>query len=108
MILYFILENVLTEVIDLFPSPYIHIGGDEVDKTSWKKCAKCQQRIRSEKLKDEDELQSYFIKRIEQFVNSKKKKSLVGMKFSKGIGPRCNRYELAWRSRWISCRKNES
>lgn len=68
------LENVLTEVIDLFPSPYIHIGGDEVDKTSWKKCAKCQQRIRSEKLKDEDELQSYFIKRIEQFVNSKKRK----------------------------------
>ncbi|MBA4257798.1 MAG: beta-N-acetylhexosaminidase [Chitinophaga sp.] len=68
------LENVLTEVIDLFPSQYIHIGGDEVDKSSWKKCAKCQQRIRSEKLKDEDELQSYFIKRIEQFVSSKKRK----------------------------------
>ncbi|WP_439504270.1 glycoside hydrolase family 20 protein [Sediminibacterium sp.] len=68
------LENVLTEVIDLFPSQYIHIGGDEVDKSSWKKCAKCQLRIRSEKLKDEDELQSYFIKRIEQFVSSKKRK----------------------------------
>ena len=68
------LENVLTEVIQLFPSKYIHIGGDEVDKTAWKKCAKCQQRIRNEKLKDEEELQSYFIKRIEQFVSSKKRK----------------------------------
>ncbi len=68
------LENVLTEVIQLFPSKYIHIGGDEVDKTAWKKCAKCQQRIRTEKLKDEEELQSYFIKRIEQFVSSKKRK----------------------------------
>jgi len=67
-------ENVLTEVIQLFPSKYIHIGGDEVDKTAWKKCAKCQQRIRTEKLKDEEELQSYFIKRIEQFVSSKKRK----------------------------------
>lgn len=71
------LENVLTEVIQLFPSKYIHIGGDEVDKSSWKKCAKCQQRIRNEKLKDEEELQSYFIKRIEQFVSSKKRK-IVG------------------------------
>lgn len=68
------LEEVLTEVIQLFPSKYIHIGGDEVDKTSWKKCAKCQQRIRKENLKDEDELQSYFIKRIEKFVTSKKRK----------------------------------
>jgi len=67
-------ENVLTEVIQLFPSKYIHIGGDEVDKTAWQKCAKCQQRIRTEKLKDEEELQSYFIKRIEQFVSSKKRK----------------------------------
>lgn len=68
------LENVLTEVIQLFPSKYIHIGGDEVDKTSWKKCPKCQQRIQSEKLKNEEELQSYFIKRMEKFVNSKNRK----------------------------------
>lgn len=68
------LENVLTEVIQLFPSKYIHIGGDEVDKTSWKKCAKCQQRIQKEKLNNEEELQSYFIKRIEKFINSKKRK----------------------------------
>lgn len=68
------LEGVLTEVINLFPSKYIHIGGDEVDKSSWKKCAKCQERIRAEKLKDEEELQSYFIKRIERFINSKGRK----------------------------------
>jgi hexosaminidase len=68
------LENVLTEVIDLFPSQYIHIGGDEVDKSPWKKCTKCQARIKKEGLKNEEELQSYFIKRIEKFVNSKDRK----------------------------------
>ncbi len=65
------LEDVLTEVMDLFPSPYIHIGGDEADKTEWKKCPLCQTRIRKEGLKDEAELQSYFIKRMEAFVSSK-------------------------------------
>ncbi len=70
------LENVLNEVIQLFPSRYIHIGGDEVDKTSWKKCARCQARIKSNGLKNEEELQSYFIKRIEQFIISKNKKMI--------------------------------
>ncbi len=65
------LEDVLTEVMDLFPSKYIHIGGDEATKTEWKKCPKCKSRIKAEGLKDEGELQSYFIKRIEKFVNSK-------------------------------------
>ena len=68
------LEDVLTEVMAIFPSSYIHIGGDEVDKTSWKKCNRCQQRIQNEHLKNEEELQSYFIKRIEKFVQSKKRK----------------------------------
>ncbi len=68
------LENVLSEVIALFPSQYIHIGGDEVDKGPWKKCASCQARIKAEGLKNEDELQSYFIKRIEKFVVSKHRK----------------------------------
>jgi hexosaminidase len=64
------LENVLTEVMELFPSEYIHIGGDECPKTRWKKCPKCQSRIKKEGLKDEHELQSYFIRRIEKFLNS--------------------------------------
>ncbi|NOX19362.1 MAG: family 20 glycosylhydrolase, partial [Chlorobi bacterium] len=63
------LEDVLTEVMDLFPSKYIHIGGDEAPKTKWKECPKCQARIKNENLKDESELQSYFIARIEKFLN---------------------------------------
>ncbi len=65
------LEGVLEEVIELFPSKYIHIGGDECRKGRWEECAQCQQRIRAEGLKDEYELQSYFVQRIERFVRSK-------------------------------------
>jgi len=65
------LEDVLSEVIDLFPSKYIHIGGDEATKTEWEKCPDCKKRIKAEGLKDVGELQSYFIKRMEKFVNSK-------------------------------------
>lgn len=64
------LENVLLEVMELFPSEFIHIGGDEADKTEWKACPKCQARIRNEGLADEEELQSYFITRIEKFLNA--------------------------------------
>ncbi|MBK6913333.1 MAG: family 20 glycosylhydrolase [Ignavibacteriales bacterium] len=71
------LEDVLTEVIHLFPGTYIHIGGDEVPKDRWNKCEKCQNRIESEGLGNEAELQSYFIKRIEKFLSSKGKR-LVG------------------------------
>ena len=71
------LEDVLTEVIDLFPGEYIHIGGDEAPKAVWKKSALAQQVIKREGLKDEFELQSYFIKRIEKFLVSKGKK-LIG------------------------------
>jgi len=68
------LENVLDEVMTLFPSQYIHIGGDECPKTRWKECAHCQELIRKNNLKDEHGLQSYFIQRIEKYVNSKGKK----------------------------------
>lgn len=71
------LEDVLSEVIELFPSEYIHIGGDECPKARWEECPKCQARIKEENLKDEDELQSYFIKRIEKFLISKGRK-LIG------------------------------
>lgn len=68
------LENVLNEVMQLFPSQYIHIGGDECPKTRWKECDHCQELIRKNNLKDEHGLQSYFIHRIEKYVNSKGRK----------------------------------
>ena len=71
------LQDVLTEVIGLFPGKYIHIGGDECPKTRWEKCPLCQKRIKEEGLKDEHELQSYFIQRIEKFLISKDRK-LIG------------------------------
>ena len=70
------LQDVLTEVMNIFPSTYLHIGGDEVDKYSWKNCVHCQARMKKEELKNENELQSYFIKRIEKFIVSKKRKMI--------------------------------
>lgn len=90
------LRNVLTEVIALFPGEVIHIGGDEVPKTRWKVCPKCQARIKSEGLKDESELQSYFIRRIEKFLNSKGKR-IIGWDeiLEGGIAP--NASVMSWR-----------
>lgn len=68
------LQDVIDEVIPLFPSEYIHIGGDEAPKAKWKSCAYCQELMKKEGLKDEHELQSYFIKRIEKYVNGKGKR----------------------------------
>ncbi len=68
------LEDVLSEVIELFPSEYIHIGGDEAPKFRWEECNKCQARMIKENIKDEHELQSYFIKRIARFLEKKGKK----------------------------------
>ncbi|HQW10685.1 MAG TPA: beta-N-acetylhexosaminidase [Saprospiraceae bacterium] len=90
------LEKVLTEVIDLFPGPYIHIGGDEVPKKAWKESAFCQELIKRNKLKDENELQSWFIQRIEKFVNSKGKK-IIGWDeiLEGGLAP--NATVMSWR-----------
>lgn len=71
------MENVLTEVIDLFPSEYIHIGGDEAAKNTWKTCPKCQALMKKEKLANVDELQSYMIRKAEEFLNSKGRR-LIG------------------------------
>jgi hexosaminidase len=71
------LQDVLTEVFALFPGQYVHIGGDEVRKDNWKRCPLCLERIRTEGLKNENELQSYFVQRIEKFVNSRGK-TLIG------------------------------
>lgn len=64
------LENVLTEVMELFPSEYIHIGGDEASKTAWAACPKCHARMRREGLENVDQLQSYAIHRIQRFLNA--------------------------------------
>jgi hexosaminidase len=71
------IQDILTEVLDLFPSKYIHIGGDEADKTEWRQCSKCQARIKTEMLKDENELQSYFVRRIGKFL-TEKQRILIG------------------------------
>ena len=71
------LEDVLTEVMELFPSKYIHVGGDEATHTEWEKCPKCQARMKDHHLKDVHQLQSYFIKRINDFLLSKGR-TLVG------------------------------
>jgi len=65
------LQDVLDEILDLFPSPYIHIGGDEAPKERWKKCADCQRRIREKGLKDEHALQVYFTNRIATYLDLK-------------------------------------
>lgn len=90
------LQDVLTEVFDLFPGEYIHIGGDEVPKERWQNCAKCQERIRAEGLEDERELQSYFIKRIEKFLSGAGR-SLVGWDeiLEGGLAP--NATVMSWR-----------
>ncbi len=90
------LEDVLTEVVALFPSEYIHVGGDECPKTRWKACAHCQSLIKEKNLKDEHGLQSYFIQRIEKFLNSKGKK-IIGWDeiLEGGLAP--NAAVMSWR-----------
>ena len=72
------IEGVLDEVVALFPSKYIHIGGDECPKDRWKLCPECQKRIADEGLKDEHQLQSYFMKRVERYLATKHDRSIIG------------------------------
>lgn len=90
------IENVLSEVCDLFPGEYIHIGGDECPKIRWKNCSHCQNLMKKEGLHDEHELQSYFIRRIEKLVNSKGKK-IIGWDeiLEGGLAP--NAAVMSWR-----------
>lgn len=90
------LENVLQEVMTLFPSSYIHIGGDEASKKAWQTCPKCQQRIRDNNLKNEEELQSYAIRRMEKFLTGKKR-NLLGWDeiLEGGLAP--NATVMSWR-----------
>lgn len=90
------LQDVLDEVLQLFPSKYIHIGGDECPKTAWKKSEFCQQMIKDNNLKDEHGLQSYFIQRIEKYLNSKGRQ-IIGWDeiLEGGLAP--NAAVMSWR-----------
>ena len=90
------LQNVLDEVMPLFPGKYVHVGGDECPKNNWKRCPNCQQRMKDNNLKDEHELQSYFIQRMEKYLNSKGK-TLIGWDeiLEGGLAP--NAMVMSWR-----------
>lgn len=90
------LQDVLNEVIPLFPAKYVHIGGDECPKDSWKVCPKCQKRKAAHNLKDEHELQSYFVQRMEKFINGKGK-IMIGWDeiLEGGLAP--NAVVMSWR-----------
>ncbi|MDD4031943.1 MAG: beta-N-acetylhexosaminidase [Bacteroidales bacterium] len=89
-------EDVLTEVMALFPGEYIHIGGDECPKVRWERCPRCQARMKTMGLKDEMELQSYFVQRIEKFLNSKGRR-IIGWDeiLEGGLAP--NATVMSWR-----------
>lgn len=90
------LEDVLDEVLELFPSKYIHIGGDECPKDNWKRCEHCQKLIKEKGLKDENGLQSYFIHTIEKYLNSKGR-NIIGWDeiLEGGLAP--NATVMSWR-----------
>jgi len=90
------LQDVIDEVIPLFPGQYFHIGGDECPKKRWEKCPDCQKRIHDEGLKNEQELQSYFVQRIEKYLNKKGKK-MIGWDeiLEGGLAP--NAAVMSWR-----------
>jgi hexosaminidase len=90
------LQDVIDEIVPLFPGKYIHVGGDECPKNNWKKCPRCQQRIKENGLKDEHGLQSYLIQRMEKYLNTKGK-SLIGWDeiLEGGLAP--NAVVMSWR-----------
>jgi hexosaminidase len=90
------MQDVMDEVLALFPSKYIHIGGDEAPKDHWKICPACQERIKKEGLKDEHQLQSYFVQRMEKYLNSKGR-TLIGWDeiLEGGLAP--NAVVMSWR-----------
>jgi len=89
-------KEILSEVCDLFPGKYIHVGGDEVPKNNWKKCTKCQGVKRRNNLKTEEDLQSYFIRNIERHVNAKGK-VLIGWDEILEGGLPANAVVMSWR-----------
>ncbi|MBP1840034.1 beta-N-acetylhexosaminidase [Formosa algae] len=93
---YAFLEDVIEEVADLFPSKYIHIGGDECNKSNWKKCPHCQSVMEEHQLADEEELQSYFIQRMNKIVTAQKKTMIGWDEILSGKGAK-GATIMAWR-----------
>jgi len=90
------IENVLDEVMTLFPGKYIHVGGDECPKSNWKRSAFCQQLMKEKGIKDENELQSYFVQRVEKYINSKGK-TMIGWDEILEGGLAQNAVVMSWR-----------
>jgi hexosaminidase len=90
------MQDVMDEILPLFPSKIIHVGGDECPKSNWKRCPNCQKRMKDNNLKDEHELQSYFIQRMEKYLNSKGR-TLIGWDeiLEGGLAP--NAMVMSWR-----------
>jgi len=91
------LDLIFSEIADLFPSQYIHIGGDEVTRNYWKKCPLCQQKIKEANLEDEEELQTYFLKRLTKIIESKGKKAIGWYENLKGGMPETS-VAMSWKS----------
>ncbi|WP_442590277.1 family 20 glycosylhydrolase [Pedobacter sp. AW31-3R] len=92
-------ENIFTEIMDIFPSKFIHVGGDEVDRSSWEKSEECKAFMLKNNLKTSAELQSYFINRMEKFFNSKNRK-LIGWDEILEDGVSSTAMVMYWRS-WV-------
>ncbi|RYX84286.1 beta-N-acetylhexosaminidase [bacterium] len=90
------LEDVLNEVLEIFPSQFIHVGGDECHKTRWKECPKCQARIKAEGLADENELQSWFVRHFDTFLSAKGRR-LIGWDEILEGGLAQNAAVMSWR-----------
>ena len=117
------IEDVLNEIVDIFPSEYIHVGGDECPKTAWINSEYCQSLIKQLGLKDdvtpnvidgkkhtkEEKLQSYFITRMEKYLNSKGR-NIIGWDENSGrrTGPECHRYVLERSRGWIKCSQSRT
>jgi hexosaminidase len=95
-----VLEDVLSEVIELFPSPYIHLGADECPKDRWKACPRCQARMKAEGLANEEELQSWFVQRVARFLGSKGKQAVGWDEIMEGDPPRDAVIVQGWRA-WV-------
>lgn len=93
---FYFLQDVMDEVINLFPSKLIHVGGDESPKTKWKTCPLCQQRIKDNGLKDEHALQGYFMQRIEKYLSSKGR-TMIGWDEIMEGGLAANAMVMSWR-----------